>query len=151
VDESGSTQGSQLCRTLGVKAGHRVLVLEPPLGYLRKLQPLPEGAALNLKAQGQADLIVLFAPSRAVLTELFHKAVRVMAPRGRVWALWPRRSSGFFTDLSEEAVRMVGLSHALTDDKELAVDEIWTGLRFVFKERDRLLVPRSQELRPSDA
>ena len=151
MDEPESDQGTPFARKLGIRAGHRVLVLEPPLGYLRKLQPLPDGAALNLKAQGQADLILLFAASRAVLLELFHKAAHTMAPRGKLWALWPRKSSGFFTDLTEQQVRAVGLSHALIDDKLISADDIWAGLRFIFKERDRLLVPRQADVRASEA
>ena len=151
MDESESDQGTPLARKLGIRAGHRVLVLEPPLGFVRKLEPLPEGAGLATKPLGQADTILLFAASRAVLLELFHKGAHAMAPRGRLWALWPRKSSGFFTDLNEEQVRAAGLSHALVDDKLLSVDDIWAGLRFVFKERDRLQLPRSEGPRASDA
>ena len=151
MDESESDQGTPLARKLGIRAGHRVLVLEPPLGFVRKLEPLPEGAGLATKVKGQADTILMFAASRAVLLELFHKAAHAMAPRGRLWVLWPRKSSGFFTDLTEEQVRAAGLAHALVDDKLVAVDDIWAGLRFVFKERDRLQVPRTEGPRATDA
>jgi hypothetical protein len=151
VDESESDQGTPLARKLGIRAGHRVLVLEPPLGFVRKLEPLPEGAGLATRPKGQADTILVFASSRAVLLELFHKAAHAMAPRGRLWVMWPRKSSGFFTDLSEEQVRAAGLAHALVDDKLLSVDEVWAGLRFVFKERDRLQIPRAEGPRATDA
>jgi hypothetical protein len=151
VDESESDQGTPLARKLGIRAGHRVLVLEPPLGFVRKLEPLPEGAGLATRPKGQADTILVFASSRAVLLELFHKAAHAMAPRGRLWVLWPRKSSGFFTDLTEDQVRAAGLAHALVDDKLLSLDDIWAGLRFVFKERDRLQVPRAEGPRASDA
>jgi hypothetical protein len=147
-DELPSTP---LSRRLGIHAGCRVLLLEPPLGFQRKLEPLPSGAGLATRILGQADVVVLFASSRAVLLELFHRAAHALAPRGRVWAMWPRKSSGFFTDLTEEQVRAVGLAHALVDDKLIAADEIWAGLRFVLKERDRLILPRSSESRASDA
>jgi hypothetical protein len=151
VDESESDQGTPLARKLGIRTGHRVLVLEPPLGFVRKLEPLPEGAGLSTRPQGQADTVLVFVASRAVLLELFHKAAHALAPRGRLWALWPRKSSGFFTDLTEEQVRAAGLAHALVDDKIGSVDEIWAGLRFVFKERDRIQLPRSEGPRASDA
>ena len=153
MDDSGSDQGTPLARKLGIRAGHRVVVLEPPLGFVRKLEPLPEGAGLATKVpgKGQADTILLFASSRAVLLELFHKGAHALAPRGRLWAFWPRKSSGFFTDLTEEQVRSAGLAHALVDDKLLSVDDIWAGLRFIFKERDRLPIPRVEGPRASDA
>jgi len=153
VDESESDQGTPLARKLGIRAGHRVVVLEPPLGFVRKLEPLPEGAGLATKPlpRTQADTVLLFAASRAVLLELFHKGAHALAPRGHLWVLWPRKSSGFFTDLNEEQVRATGLAHALVDDKILSIDDVWAGLRFVFKERDRIQLPHSEGPRASDA
>jgi len=140
-----------LAKKLGIKQGKRVLLLDPPLGFARKLEPLPEGVGISLKATGQQDVIVLFASSRAVLVELFPKANHVLAPRGALWAAWPRKSSGFFTDLTEELVRSVGLKAGLTDNKLIGVNEIWSALRFVLRERDRLVLPQASEISASDA
>ena len=118
-------------RKLGIKEGRRVLLMDPPMGFARRLDPLPQGASVATKAVSQMDVIVLFASSRAVLGELFPRAKHVLAPRGCIWAAWPRTSSGFFTDLSEELVRSVGLAAGMTDDKILSLDEIWAALRFV--------------------
>ncbi len=74
------------------------------------------------------------------------KAKDALAPRGALWVAWPRKSSGFFTDLDEQLVRAVGLSGGLTDNKLIAVDEIWSALRFVKKERDRPQLPRNSEI-----
>jgi hypothetical protein len=131
---------------LGIRQGRRVLVLDPPVGFIKRLDPLPDGVGLTTKIVSLADVIVLFASSRAVLGELFHKAKHVLAPRGALWVAWPRKSSGFFTDLDEQLVRAVGLAGGLTDNKIIAVDEIWSALRFVEKLRDRLPLPRSAEL-----
>ena len=130
---------------LGIRQGRRVLVLDPPVGFIKRLDPLPDGVGLTTKIVSLADVIVLFASSRAVLGELFHKAKHVLAPRGALWVAWPRKSSGFFTDLDEQLVRAVGLAGGLTDNKIIAVDEIWSALRFVEKLRDRLPLPRSAE------
>jgi hypothetical protein len=130
---------------LGIREGRRVLVLDPPVGFIKRLDPLPEGVGVTTKIVSLADVIVLFASSRAVLGELFHKAKHVLAPRGALWVAWPRKSSGFFTDLDEQLVRAVGLAGGLTDNKIIAVDEIWSALRFVEKERDRLPLPRGAE------
>jgi hypothetical protein len=139
--------GSEFSRRLGMREGCRVLLLEPPANFQRKMEPLPDGAVFAARgaAAGEADLVLLFAPSHAVLLELFRQGARAMAPRGRLWALWPRLESGFFTDVTEERVRAVGLSHALVDDKLLAVDSLWGGLRFLHKERDRIKIPPSKD------
>ena len=143
MEETGEIS---LCRKLGIKEGRRVLLLDPPVGFARKLDPLPEGVGVSTKPNGPQDIILLFASSRAVLVELFPKANHVLAPRGALWAAWPRKSSGFFTDLTEELVRTVGLKAGLTDNKIIAVNEIWTALRFVLRERDRLVLPQAAEL-----
>lgn len=135
-----------LCHKLGIKEGRRVLVLDPPTGFVRKLDPLPLGVGVTTRIVSLADVIVVFSSSRAVLGELFPKAKHVLAPRGSLWAAWPRKSSGFFTDLDEQLVRAVGLAAGLTDNKIISVDEIWSALRFVEKERDRLPLPRTSEM-----
>ncbi len=137
---------TSLCHKLGIKEGRRVLVLDPPVGFVRKLDPLPPGVGVTTKIVSLADVIIVFSSSRAVLGELFHKANHALAPRGALWVAWPRKSSGFFTDLDEQLVRAVGLSGGLTDNKLIAVDEIWSALRFVKKERDRPQLPRNSEI-----
>ena len=140
-----------LCRKLGIKEGRRVLLLDPPVGFARKLDPLPEGVGVSIKPNGPQDIILLFASSRAVLVELFPKANHVLAPRGALWAAWPRKSSGFFTDLDEGLVRAVGLGAGMTDDKLISLDEIWSALRFVIKDRERLPLPHQSEVSMPEA
>src|SRR5260370_25636587 len=106
-----------LCPKRGIKEGRRVLVLDPPVGFVRKLDPLPARVGVTTKIVSLADVIILFSSSRAVLGELFPKAKHVLAPRGSLWVAWPRSSSGFFTDLDEALVRAVGLAAGLTDNK----------------------------------
>jgi len=137
---------TSLTDKLGIRQGRRVLVLDPPAGFVKRLDPLPEGVGVTTKIVSLADVILVFSSSRAVLGELFPKAKHVLAPRGALWVAWPRKSSGFFTDLDEQLVRAVGLAGGLTDNKIIAVDEIWSALRFVEKPRDRLPLPRSAEL-----
>ena len=142
---------TSLAEKLGIREGRRVLVLDPPVGFVKRLDPLPDGVGVTTKIVSLADVIVVFSSSRAVLGELFHKAKHVLAPRGALWVAWPRKSSGFFTDLDEQLVRAVGLAAGLTDNKIIAVDEIWSALRFVEKERDRLPLPRISEISAPDA
>ena len=134
-----------LSQKLGIKEGRRVLLLDPPLGFARKLDPLPPNVGVMTKIVSLNDVIVLFSSSRAVLGELFPKARHAMAPRAHLWVAFPRTSSGFFTDLDEHQVRSVGLAGGLTDNKIISLDEIWTALRFVLKERDRLPLPHQAQ------
>ncbi|HYZ89047.1 MAG TPA: hypothetical protein VE620_07115 [Myxococcales bacterium] len=142
----GPIDETPISRKLGIKEGRRVLLMDPPVGFARKLDPLPEGASVATKIVSPMDVVLLFASSRAVLGELFPKARHALAPRGFIWAAWPRKSSGFFTDLSEDLVRAVGLATGMTDDKILSLDEIWAALRFIEKDRERLPLPRSSQI-----
>ena len=82
-----------ISRKLGIKEGRRVLLLDPPVGFARRLDPLPQGASVVTKVVSQMDVVVLFASSRAVLGELFPRAKHALAPRGCIWAA-PYRLSG---------------------------------------------------------
>jgi hypothetical protein len=135
-----------IARRLGIKQGARVLLLDPPVGFVRTLDPLPASASVALKPVSQMDLILLFASSRAALGELFTRAKHVLAPRGVIWAAWPRTSSGFFTDLSQELVRSVGLGAGMVDDKIISINEFWAALRFIEKLRDRLPLPKPSQI-----
>jgi len=99
-----------LCQKLGIKEDLRVLVLTLQRGSSAAFDPLPARVGVTTRIVSLADVIVLFSSSRAVLGELFPKAKHVLAPRGALWVAWPRKSSGFFTDLDESLVRAVGLA-----------------------------------------
>ena len=137
----------RLSARLGVQEGSRIWLLEPPVGFARKLDPLPAEAGITtVTPRLVQDVILLFAMSRAALGEMLPKAAHHLAPRGGLWAAWPRKSSGVFTDLTEEQVRAVGLAAGLVDNKIISLDEVWAGLRFIFKERNRLYIPSGVEL-----
>ncbi len=136
----------RLTSRLGVREGSRVWLFEAPVGFAKKLEPLPAGAGVTTHTpQGLSDVIVIFAMARAALGEMFPRAAHHLAPRGCIWAAWPRKSSGVFTDLTEELVRSVGMASGLVDDKILSFDDVWAGLRFIWKERDRLYTPAGIE------
>src|SRR3954453_13619294 len=127
-----------IVKRLGIKPGARVLLLDPPVGFARTLEPLPESASVALKPVSQMDLIILFASSRAVLGELFARATHVLAPRGAIWAAWPRTSSGFCHDRSRGLGRGGGGGAGMVDNKILSINEFGAALRFVEKLRSRL-------------
>jgi hypothetical protein len=54
-----------------------------------------------------------------------------------LWVSWPKQSSGVATDLDGNSVREIGLAGGLVDVKVCAVTEIWSGLKFVRRVKDR--------------
>jgi len=122
--------GRPLSKKLGVKEGLAVTLLGAPPGFDETLGPLPAGVRLRRRARGSADLIVLFARSRAVLERRFAPATRCLRAGGSIWLAWPKRASGVATDLTQTDVRRYGLDRSLVDYKICSIDETWSGLRF---------------------
>ena len=98
------------------------------------------GALAECSTPRQADsldFVMLFTRSRAELTEEFSPIARLLAPAGMLWVSWPKKSSGVLTDLDENVVREIGLNAGLVDVKVCAVTDVWSGLKFVRRVRDR--------------
>jgi hypothetical protein len=136
--------GRPLAQKLGIKAHSRVALVHAPPGFAETLADLPEGVGLEGAARGKEpfDIILLFSPDESHLREWFPKLAVRLAPAGGLWVAWPKKASGVTTDLSEDVVRTIGLACRLVDNKVCAVDETWSGLRFVIRLADRR--PRSQ-------
>jgi hypothetical protein len=82
-------------------------------------------------------VIVQFAGSRATLERRLEALIAALAPRGGLWIAWPKRSSGIDSDLDDRVVRETLLATGLVDNKVCAIDETWSGLRFVRRLADR--------------
>ena len=54
-----------------------------------------------------------------------------------LWVAWPKKASGVDTDLTEGVVRQFGLDSGLVDVKVCAIDDTWSGLKFVRRIKDR--------------
>ena len=135
---SAGYSGTPLPRKLGIKPGHRVLLLQAPEGFEDgTLGPLPEGAQVGRRLRGPADIIVSFHTRRAELAERMPKLRAAMRPAAGLWIAWPKRASKLPTDLTEDVVRELALANALVDNKVAALDERWSGLRLVIRLRDR--------------
>ena len=125
--------GTPLTKKLGIKAGARVALVRAPEGFERELGRLPEGVRLRTQARGAQDIVLFFATRHAELERRFDGLARAVAPAGGLWIAWPKRTAGVATDLREGIVRELGLAHGLVDNKVCAVDDTWSGLRFVYR------------------
>jgi hypothetical protein len=130
-----------LTKKLGIKEGSRVTFINAPKNFLDYLGPLPEGVAV-IKALKKSntkplDIMLLFVTSERVLARDFAKLTEQLATNGMIWIAWPKKSSGVATDLSFASVQRTGLDAGLVDVKICAVDETWSGLKFVFRLKDR--------------
>jgi hypothetical protein len=122
-------------RKLGIKPGARVALVGAPDGF--SLIELPEDVTVRTALRGPLDVIVAFFVSRGALERRLPALVGALDVAGGLWIAWPKRVSGIETDLSDGAVRSVGLEAGLVDNKVCAIDSAWSGLRFVYRLRDR--------------
>ena len=130
--------GTPLPKKLGIKDDHRVALLNAPDDFDGTLGRLPPGVSIEKEAGGGPfDVMVFFTSKRAELQRRFAGLARRLTPAGGLWIAWPKRASGVPTDLTEDAVRDVGLEVGLVDNKVCAVDDTWSGLRFVIRLQDR--------------
>jgi len=129
--------GTPLLRKIGIKPGHRVILRQHPASFIKDLGPLPEGALSSERLSGQANVVVYFTERRAALEKDFPILSAALVPDGMLWIAWPKKASGKPTDLTEDVVRQIGLQCGLVDVKVCAIDEIWSGLKFVVRLKDR--------------
>lgn len=129
--------GTPLLKKLGVKANTALYTFRAPDHYDQLLGPLPEGAMLKAKLAGSLDFIHLFVKEQAVFEKEFLRAQKVLKKDGMLWVSWPKKASKVATDLDENIIRDFGLANGLVDVKVCAVDEVWSGLKFVFRLKDR--------------
>lgn len=130
--------GTRLTKKLGFKEGFRVGLVDPPKGFQRALGPLPTDLKITVGFLTKPlDLILLFADSQQTLKKEFPKFARKLSENGMLWIAWPKKASGVATDLSDNSVRQIGLDAGLVDVKVCAVNDIWSGLKFVYRLKDR--------------
>ena len=128
--------GTPLPKKLGIKEGLYVRLLDAPPDVRAELKSSLSGCKLASDGKKPVDLMMWFTESREDLAGFDH-LVRQIAPAGMLWVCWPKKSSGVATDLNENIVRQVGLAGGLVDVKVCAVTEIWSGLKFVRRLKDR--------------
>jgi hypothetical protein len=128
--------GTPLAKKLGVKEGCRLAIVSAPNGFAEALE-LPSGVQVRQQARGRLDVVVFFVTRRAELARRFPTLQNRLEPDGGLWIAWPKRTSDVATDLSFEPVQRIGLDNGLVDNKVAAIDDTWSGLRFVRRERDR--------------
>jgi hypothetical protein len=129
--------GTPLPKKLGIKKGYRVFFIDAPADVLAELQDALRECELLREKKKPLDFSMLFVVSRTRLEKEFGRIAELLAPAGMLWISWPKKSSGVKSDIDENIVRQIGLQAGLVDVKVCAVTEIWSGLKFVRRVKDR--------------
>jgi Protein of unknown function (DUF3052) len=130
--------GTPLPKKLGIKEGFRVQLANAPPDVCAELRESLTGCDLaEPQRRSTLDFAMIFTKSRAELSKEFSRISKLLAPAGMLWISWPKKSSGVATDLDGNVVRGIGLDAGLVDVKVCAVTEVWSGLKFVRRVKDR--------------
>jgi hypothetical protein len=124
---------------LGIKPGFRIFAAGAPAAYGDIVGTLPARVTVVARLSGAVDMVHVFATEAAALGSRLAAYRDATLPDGMVWVSWPKKSSGVPTDLTDQVVREAGLRHGLVDIKVCAIDDTWSGLKFV--------IPRDQRNR----
>jgi hypothetical protein len=127
--------GTPLANKLGLKTQYRVAFLDLPSEVRTELKEAL--ATCRMAKHGPYDFVQIFVKSQADLRKYFSQFSSRLEPSGMLWVSWPKKTSGVITDLTEDEVRNIGLELGLVDVKVCAVTEIWSGLKFVIRVKDR--------------
>ncbi len=133
---------TSLPKKLGITARSRVLIVGAPPGFATTLGPLGDEVTVSTgdtTGAGGAtfDTVLYFTTSRAELEERRESLGRMIFPSGAAWVCWPKRASKVPTDVTEDVVREVVLPHGLVDVKVCAVDDVWSGLKLMWRRERR--------------
>jgi hypothetical protein len=135
--------GTPLPQKLGIKANARVGVVRPPRDFLGTLGELPAGVRPRLVAKESTsfDVIICFVRALKDVDRDVAALRRRLDPAGGLWFAWPKKaaakSAGTTTDVTENEIRARGLAAGLVDNKVCAIDDLWSGLRFVVRVSER--------------
>jgi hypothetical protein len=130
--------GTPLPRKLGIRPGHRLLLLDAPDGFEGgTLGALPDGVEVVRGEDGTVDVVVAFCTAAAEVERRVAELRPRMDPAAGLWIAWPKKASKVPTDVTEDVVRDIGLAAGLVDNKVCAIDATWSGLRLVIRLADR--------------
>jgi hypothetical protein len=122
--------GTPLERKLGVKPEHVVYLDRAPDGFDLE-------APTTRRLPPHLDISLTFHTSAARLTRRMPELIERTSSAGMIWVCWPKRAAKVETDIDENVVRRIGLEAGMVDVKVCAIDETWSGLKFVRRLVDR--------------
>ena len=129
--------GTPLPKKLGLKEGQRIALINAPAGFEKSLGKLPLNSQVVNRLSSPLDLVMLFVSEEKKLAVQFPSVAGKLVSNGMIWVAWPKKSAGVATDLTFNCVQRIGLDAGLVDVKICAIDETWSGLKFVIRVKDR--------------
>jgi hypothetical protein len=137
VRAAAGYSGTPLAKKLGITAGSRVVLENPPENYFELLAPIPPGVLFEARVSLNTDIVHVFAESCATFVSALHRMRERIRSDAAVWVSWPKKASKVPTDITEDRIREAALPLGLVDVKVCAVSEVWSGLKLVIRKELR--------------
>ncbi len=131
--------GKPVAQKLGIRPGFCIFTAGSPAAYQDIVGILPADVTIATRLKASLDMIHVFATKAEVLRGKLPACRDAIKPDGMVWISWPKKSSGVPTDLTDNVVRETALALGLVDIKVCAIDDIWSGLKFVIPKNQRII------------
>lgn len=127
-----------LWKKLGIKEGYTCYLFNSPEDYFDLLEETPIDTVWDDDlSSGPYDFQHVFVTHKTTLNSDWDKWKNALKKEGSLWVSWPKGGSKIETDLNGNIVRAFGLEGGLVDVKVCAVDEDWSGLKFMYRKKDR--------------
>jgi len=127
-----------LAKKLGLKEHYQYLLYNQPKHYFTLFSDLPDNIApMDNIITNSADFIHLFLTTEDELISVVQKYKPALKETSLLWVSWPKGSSRILTDIKRDIIREHLLSVGLVDVKVAAIDTDWSGLKFVYRLKDR--------------
>ncbi len=119
-----------------MKEGMKIALVHQPKNYAALLDGLPEGVRPGRK---DIDFVHIFSKDERSLRQDIERYKELIRKNGIIWISWPKKSAKVETDITEQTIRDIALPLGLVDIKVCAVDEIWSGLKLMWRKELREL------------
>ena len=129
--------GTPLAKKLGIKPGFRIKIVEEPKDYFSLFTDLLMDLEIIRDLEIEKDFIHYCTTSALQLKKDIGQLKKEIVQHGILWISWPKKTAKLATDLNGNFVREIGLGAGLVNIKVCAVNEIWSGLKFVVPVKDR--------------
>lgn len=130
--------GTPLIKKLGIKPNDSIFLFQPPGNYFHLLGEVPESCRFyELVENEEIDLIHVFCFYQKEVIQVGQKFKNYLKKNGAFWVSWPKMTSKRATNLNCEKVCEIMLRTGFVDVKVAAIDEDWSGLKFVFRLKNR--------------
>ncbi|HEV2250901.1 MAG TPA: hypothetical protein VGT60_10400 [Candidatus Limnocylindria bacterium] len=120
---------TDLATTLLIAPDAQVLLLNAPIGYAKKLAPLPAGASITNRRGTPADVAIVFVRDSAELRR-FAPSFGALEEDAVLWVCYPTGGATAGTDLDPDALHEALAKHELAGVMLVALDETWSAMRF---------------------